>query len=148
MSRPSRKRRTNELLQRSGEIKRLRASLGIRADRPRSLPPERATMLTMYVEGEFTEPVAGVSQFSIMAYVNANPVVGQAEVPSIGAFTAIKPVLQGAIDLSPNEFQSLLTMASAGLLRSCYVVFTKPRYRSALIVTADFNSWTADEFDE
>ncbi len=105
-------------------------------------------MLTMYVEGEFTEPVAGVSQFSIMAYVNANPVVGQAEVPSIGAFTAIKPVLQGAIDLSPNEFQSLLTMASAGLLRSCYVVFTKPRYRSALIVTADFNSWTADEFDE
>ncbi|EKZ98811.1 hypothetical protein D769_13401 [Cupriavidus sp. HMR-1] len=102
-------------------------------------------MLTMHIEGEFTELVAGISQFSIMAYVNTNPVVGQAEVPSIGAFTAIKPALQGAIDLSPSEFQSLLTMASAGMLRSCYFVFTKPRYRSALIVNADFNSMTTDE---
>jgi hypothetical protein len=39
-------------------------------------------------------------------------------------------------------------MAAAGMLRSCYLVFTKPRYRSALIVTADFNSKTADELDE
>ncbi|WP_247308698.1 hypothetical protein [Ralstonia pseudosolanacearum] len=136
------------MLQRSGDVKRLRASLGIRADRPRSLPPERVTMLTMHIEGEFTEPVGGTSQFSIMAYVNANPVVGMREVPSIGAFTAIKPVLQGVIDLSPSEFQSLLTMASARMLRSCFFAFTKPRYRSALIVTADFNSKTVDELDE
>lgn len=148
MPHPGRKRRSDQLLQRSGEIKQLRVSLSVRADKPRSLPPERKTMLTIDIEGEFTEPIAGTSQFSIMAYVNANPVVGQAEVPAIGAFTAIKPVLQGAIDLSPNEFQSLLTMASAGMLRSCYFAFTKPRYRSALIVTADFNSKTVDELDE
>lgn len=148
MSGPGRKRRSDELLQRSGDIKRLRASLSIRADKPRSLPPERVTMLTMNIEGEFTEPVAGTAQFSIMAYVNANPVVGKKEVPSIGAFIAIKPVLQGVIDLSQSEFQSLLTMASTGMLRSCYFAFTKPRYRSALIVTADFNSKTADELDE
>lgn len=136
------------MLQRSGDIKQLRASLSIRADRPRSLPPERTTMITIDIEGEFTEPVAGTSQFSIMAYVNANPVVGKKEVPSIGAFIAVKPVLQGVIDLSQNEFQSLLSMASTGMLRSCYFAFTKPRYRSALIVTADFNSKTADELDE
>lgn len=105
-------------------------------------------MLTIDIEGEFTEPVAGTSKFSIMAYVDANPVVGQVEVPSVGAFTAIKPVLQGGIDLSPSEFQSLLTMASSGMLRSCYVVFTKPRYRSALIVSVGFNSKTVDELDE
>ncbi|AEG70112.1 hypothetical protein RSPO_c02820 [Ralstonia solanacearum Po82] len=104
-------------------------------------------MLTIDVEGEFTEPVAGISQFSIMAYVDANPIIGQAEVPAIGAFTAIKPVLQGAISLSSSEFQSLLTMVSAGMLRSCYFAFTKPRYRSALIVTADFNSKTVSELD-
>ncbi|WP_232232440.1 hypothetical protein [Cupriavidus sp. amp6] len=148
MSRPGRKRRTDELLQRSGEIKRIRASLSVRADKPRSLPPERVTMLTMDIEGEFTEAIAGTSQFSIMVYVNANPVVGQREGPSIGAIIAIKPVLQAVIDLSPSEFQSLLTMASTGMLRSCYLVITKPRYRSALIVTADFNSKTADELDE
>jgi len=148
MSRPLRKKRSDELLQRSGDIKQLRASLSIRADRPRSLPPERTTMITIDIEGEFTEPVAGTSQFSIMAYVNANPVVGKKEVPSIGAFIAVKPVLQGVIDLSQNEFQSLLSMASTGMLRSCYFAFTKPRYRSALIVTADFNSKTADELDE
>ena len=147
MTRPGRKRRSDELLQRSGQIKRVRPSLSVRADRPRSLPPERKTMLTIDIEGEFTEPVAGISQFSIMAYVDANPVIGQTEVPAIGAITAIKPVLQGCIDLYPSEFQSLLTMASAGMLRSCYLVFTKPRYRSALIVAADFNSKTVGELD-
>ena len=105
-------------------------------------------MITMHIEGELTEPVVGISQFSIMAYVDSNPVAGQAEVPSIGVFTAIKPVLQGAIDLSPSEFQSLLTMASAGMLRSCYFAFTKPRYGSALIVNADFSSRATDELDE
>lgn len=145
MSQTGRKRRSDELLQRSGSITRIRASLSIRADRPRSLPPERMTMLTMDIEGEFTEPVAGASQFSIMVYVNTDPVVGQAKVPSIGAFTAIKPVLQGAVDLSPSEFQSLLTMASTGMLQSCYFAFTKPHYRSALIVSANFSSRTADE---
>lgn len=148
MSRPRRKRRSDELLQRSGDIKRLRASLSIRADKSRSLPPERVTMLTIDIEGELKEPIAGTSQFSIMAYVNANPVVGRVKVPSIGAIIAIKPVLQGVIDLSPSEFQSLLAMASTGMLRSCYLVVTKPRYRSALIVTVDFNSKTVDEVDE
>lgn len=148
MTRPGGKRRSDELLHRSGEIKQVRTSLSIRADKPRSLPPERKTMLTIDIEGEFTEPVVGSSQFSIMAYVHANPVIGQTEVPAIGAFTAIKPVLLGGIDLSPTEFQSLLTMAAAGMLRSCYLVFTKPRYRSALIVTADFNSKTVDELGE
>jgi len=148
MPRPGRKRRSDELLPRSGEIKRVRASLSIRADKPRSLPPERVTMFSIDIEGELTEPVAGTSQFSIMAYVNANPVVGQRDVPSIGAIIAVKPVLQAVIDLSPSEFQSLLTMASAGMLRSCYLCITKPRYRSARIVTADFSSTTVDELDE
>jgi len=105
-------------------------------------------MLTIDIEGELTEPIAGTSQFSIMVYVHANPVVGQRDVPSIGAFIAIKPVLQGVIDLSQSEFQSLLSMASTGMLRSCYFAFTKPRYRSAKIVTADFSSRAADELDE
>ncbi|MDO3519098.1 hypothetical protein ACQCQ6_02955 [Ralstonia pseudosolanacearum] len=148
MPRPGRKGRSNELLNRSGDIKQVHASIGIRADKPRSLPPERKAMLTIDIEGELTEPVAGTSQFSIMAYVSENPVVGTREVPSIGAFIAIKPVLQGVIDLSQSEFQSLLSMASTGMLRSCYFAFTKPRYRSAKIVTADFSSRAADELDE
>lgn len=148
MPRPGRKRRSYELLPRTGEIKRVRASLSIRADKPRSLPPERVTMFSIDIEGELTEPVAGTSQFSIMVYVNENPVVSKTGVPSIGTVIGIKPVVQGVIDLSPSEFQSLLTMASAGMLRSCYVCITKPRYRSARIVTADFSSTTVDELDE
>lgn len=148
MTRTGRKRKSDELLQRSGEIKQVHISLSVRADQPRSLPPERKTMLTIDIEGEFTEPVAGVSQFSMMAFVDADPTIGQTKTPAIGSFTAVKPVLQGGIDLSPSEFQSLLTMAAAGMLRSCYLVFTKPRYRSALIVTADFNSKTVGELDE
>lgn len=136
------------MLPRTGEIKRVRASLSIRADKPRSLPPERVTMFSIDIEGELTEPVAGTSQFSIMVYVNENPVVSKTGVPSIGTVIGIKPVVQGVIDLSPSEFQSLLTMASAGMLRSCYVCITKPRYRSARIVTADFSSTTVDELDE
>ncbi|OHV00433.1 hypothetical protein BLA34_12630 [Ralstonia solanacearum] len=105
-------------------------------------------MITVDIEGEFTEPIAGTSQFSIMAYVSPNPVVGQAEVPAIGAIVAVKPILRGVIDLSPDEFQSLLTMASTAMLRSCHLVFTKPHYQRALIVNAYFDTRTPQELDE
>ncbi|MFS6674140.1 hypothetical protein, partial [Staphylococcus aureus] len=82
MTLPGRKRKSDELLQRSGEIKQIHTSLSVRADKPRSLPPERKTMLTIDIEGEFTEPVAGVTQFSMMAFVDADPTIGQTKVPA------------------------------------------------------------------
>ncbi|WP_349604932.1 hypothetical protein [Cupriavidus sp. DF5525] len=140
MSRQRPNTRNVELLQRSGEIKQFRASLSVRADKPRSLPPERVTMLTIDIQGELTEPVAGTLAFSLMAYVAPKPAIGQAKMPSIGAIIAIKPVLQGGLDLSPSEFQSLLTMASSGMLNYCHLVITKPRYRSALIINVAFST--------
>lgn len=79
MTLPGRKRRSDELLHHSGEIKQVRTNLSIRADKPRSLAPERKAMLTIDIEGEFAEAVVGPSQSSIMAYVHANPVIGQTE---------------------------------------------------------------------
>lgn len=150
MTRPGRKRRSDEVLHRFGEIKQVSTSLSVRADKSRSLPPERKTMLTIDIQGEFTEPIAGISQFSIMAYVHANPVIGQAEVPAIGAFTAIKPVLRGGIDLSPSEFQSLLTMAAEVPRHRCVHISTSlmyieprqwPRFESPSLRADEFINW-------
>lgn len=148
MSQRGRKGRSSELVRHSGEIKRFHASMSVRVDKPRSLPAERESMVTVDIEGDLTEPMDGTSQFSIMAYVTPDPVVGQANVPSVGGIVAVKPVLRGVIDLSPDEFQSLLTMAAAGMLRSCSLLITKPRYRRALIVNAYFDTRTPQELDE
>jgi len=102
-------------------------------------------MSTVFVEGELIEPINGVSAFSLMAYVAVDPSIGNAEVPCIGSFRVIKPTVTGAIDMTPSEFQYLLTMASAGT--PCYLAFSKPRWRSALIVSVDFSTRPASEYE-
>jgi hypothetical protein len=147
MSGTTRNRWHNELLQRCGMVVRCPSSISIRADKPRGQTAERTTMCTAFVEGEFTESINGSSAFSLMAYVTSDPSVGHREIPCIGAITAIKPVVMGAIDMTQGEFQCLLTLISTGALRSCYLVFSKPRWRSALIVSADFSTKPASEYE-
>jgi hypothetical protein len=104
-------------------------------------------MCTVDIEGEFAEPINGSSHFSLMAYVDPNPSVGYSEISSVGSITAIKPIVMAGVNLAPGEFQYLLTLASTGTLRSCYLVFGKPRWRSALIRSIGFSSKQASEYE-
>jgi len=128
------------LLSREGVITRWRASLHVLAERHRGGPRERKGSAWLTLEGELTEPVAGVSGFSIHVFPVTEPCVGQAEIPSVGSFIRVKPVMDGVVELSGEEFNFIVTLAASGRIASCSVAFQPPRYGRALIASVGFSS--------
>ncbi|MGF6957272.1 hypothetical protein [Paraburkholderia youngii] len=133
-------RRQRELLSRYGRITDWNVSLSERADRPRGLPPVRASRATVLIEGEFTEPVGEVARFLIQVSPTEKPELGNVEVPNVGVFISVKPEMQGVVDMTEVRFQELLTLAASGRLAWCFVAFTAPFRRSAFIVNIDFKT--------
>jgi len=134
--RPSR----TTLLSREGAITAWRASLHVFAERRRGEPRERKGSPWLVIEGELTEPVAGVSAFSIHMFPVTGPRVGQAEIPSVGSFIRAKPVMDGVVELAEREFDFVLTLLTSGRIASCSVAFQPPRYGRALIASIGFSS--------
>jgi hypothetical protein len=134
-----------ELLSRYGRVTSWHSSLSVRADRPRGHPPERESRASIQLEGEFTEAVGGVVRFLIQASPKDKPALGNAAVPNIGAFISVKPELQGVVDMTEGEFQRLLTLAASDRLAWCFIAFTLPFRRSALIVSIDFSTRAPDD---
>ncbi|WP_413187512.1 hypothetical protein [Paraburkholderia sacchari] len=73
------------------------------------------------------------------------PDIGNADMPNVGAFIAVKPELQGMVDMTEGHFQELLTLAASGRLAWCHVAFTVPFRRSALIVSISFDTRPPDD---
>ncbi|MBP0588721.1 hypothetical protein J8I87_03110 [Paraburkholderia sp. LEh10] len=134
-----------ELLSRYGRVVSWHASISVRADRPRGLPPWRETHASIQLEGEFTEAVAGVARFLIQVSPKDKPDLGNTAIPNIGAFIAVKPELQGVVDMTEGEFQRLLTLAASDRLAWIFVAFTTPLRRSALITSIDFSTRAPDD---
>ena len=92
-----------------------------------------------------TEPVGEVTRFLIQISPTGKPDTGNVDVPNVGAFITMKPELQAVIDMTEGHFQQLLTLAASGRLAWCFVAFTMPYRRSALIVSIDFNTRPPDD---
>jgi hypothetical protein len=137
--------RRRELLSRYGRIASWHVSLSERADRPRGHPPRRESNASIQLEGEFTEPVGGVIRFMIQVSPTSKPDIGNSDQPNVGAFISVKPELQGVVDMSEGHFQQLLTLAASERLGWCFVAFTAPYRRSALIVSISFDTRLPDE---
>jgi hypothetical protein len=103
--------------------------------------------VTIHLEGELTEPVGGVNRFMIQISPSDNPDIGNADRPNVGAFISVKPELQGVIDMTEGHFHQLLTLAASERLTWCYFAFTTPYRRSALIVSASFDTRPPDDED-
>jgi hypothetical protein len=93
----------------------------------------------------FTVPVAGVIRFMIQISPTDQPGVGNPNGPSIGSFISVKPGFQGVVDMAEGQCQQLLTLAASGRLAWCYIAFTLPYRRSALIVSINFNTRPPDD---
>jgi hypothetical protein len=132
--------RRSDLVSRHGRITSCHAGLWVRADRPRGLPACRKSRTSIHLAGELTEPIGEVTRFMFQIDEEKNPSLGNSEVPSVGAFISIKPELQGVVTVSKAEFQQLLMLAASGRLEWCFVSFTPPLRRSALIVSIDFST--------
>lgn len=145
MTRAKHPPRRRELLSRYGRITSWHASVTERVDRPRGYPPERESRTSIQLEGEFIEPVRDVTRFLIQVSPTDKPGIGNADVPNVGVFIAVKPELQGVVDMTEGHFQELLTLASSGRLAWCHVAFTVPFRRSAFIVSIDFTTRPPDD---
>ena len=145
MARQKTSARKSELLPRSGIVTVARIDMHIYADKQRGSVRERKSSIHIDVMGEFTEPVSGITKFSILTHPVPMPAAGQAEIPCIGSFTRFKPIAQGVVELSVDEFQNLMLLATSGKLRSCYVAFNTPYRGHALIVSVSFSSGPPEE---
>lgn len=95
--------------------------------------------------GEFTEPVRGISAFSLRVRPEAKPGLGNVEIPSVGAWSATKPAFDGGVYLSEREFDLVLAMATSGKLVSVHFHFQEPHYGKALIASVSFGSDPPEE---
>jgi hypothetical protein len=94
----------------------------------------------LIIEGELTEPLNGVTKFLLQVDAAATPDLGARDMPCVGSVIQVKPKIQAAGTLTPEEFQSLLMLAGSGKLRSSTMVFQKPHYGHALIASMSFSS--------
>jgi len=140
MTKQKTKNRKSDLLSRYGTVHDTRIDLNIQAERLHGNLYQRKSSIYVDVIGEFTEPVSGVTQFSILTFPVEKPELGKTVIPSIGSFIRIKPTAQSVIELSLEEFQNLMQLAASGKLRSCYLAFNEPFRGRASIVSISFSS--------
>lgn len=145
MTPSKRKTPQRELLSRYGVLSTWRADIHILSKRPRGEIATREGRVYLEVKGDLTEPVAGITRFSVLTFVSDKPTVGQGEVPSVGSITKVKPELQVSVDLSLSEFQTLMQLATTEKLRSCYLAFLAPRRGRAPIVSISFGTGMPDD---
>ncbi|MGJ7498330.1 hypothetical protein ACSFA8_25150 [Variovorax sp. RT4R15] len=105
----------------------------------------REEQIYMSIRGTLTEAVNGVLAFDFQITGSTSPTAGRAEIPCVGSIIGMKPKLQAGIELSLRQFDTLLSIARAGRLKSCHFSFQAPRYGSALVASASFSTSPPEE---
>ena len=100
----------------------------------------RHRLLSLDVRGEFTTPVRDISAYALRVTPEAEPSLGNVEVPCVGVWTATKPAFDGGVYLSDREFDLVLAMATSGKLASVHLNFQEPHYGKSLIASVSFSS--------
>lgn len=134
------------MVQREGIVSKWTLDIYARAEGTKNAR-SRTSAQYLILEGEFSEPLKGVTKFSVQLSPADEPGLGAREIPTVGALLRVKPEIQAAGTLTPEEFRSVLLLASACKLRTFGMVFQEPRYGSALIASFSFSTRdpTADE---
>lgn len=94
----------------------------------------------LIIEGDFTEPLNGITKFLLQVTPAAEPDLGARDMPCVGSVIQVKPAIQAAGTLTLAEFRSLLVLAGSGRLKSVVLAFQEPRYGHALIASMSFSS--------
>jgi hypothetical protein len=132
------------MLRRVGRIESWGGYVYVSADRERS-GPERRSLHGLKLKGSLNEPVAGVSTFELTVYGDPRAIASPGDVPAIGSWLKVKPVMDGLVMLTEREFDLLLALAQGGKLVSVGLSFQKPHYGRGLIISSDFSSELLDE---
>lgn len=133
------KRVHRPLIAREGSVLAWELHIYARADGSKQ-HRERKSSLYLVLQGEFSEPVKGISLYSLQLMSTAEPDVGNREMPCVGSILRVKPRIDAGGTLTKEEFEALLTLATTGNLRHMGMIFEEPRYGSALIASMSFFS--------
>ena len=142
--RPKSHTKPRPLVSRSGLIREWNASVFVLAE-SRHGSRERKSTRCLEFRGTLTKPVKSVSEFMLTLFVETDPRVGSAEIPSVGSIISMRQILDAVIPLAEGEFQLLVSMAAAGRATSVHMSFQEPRYSSALIASCTFSSQPPDD---
>jgi hypothetical protein len=99
----------------------------------------RHSLLSLDIRGEFTTPVRDISAFALRVTPEAEPSLGNVEIPCVGVWTAAKSALEG-LPFRPGVFDLVLAMATSGKLASVHFNFQEPHYGKSLIASVSFSS--------
>ena len=141
MPRKRRKRREPEIWSREVTVLSYRAHISLRAvhDRKNDEPYiESGPWLEL--RGTTTEPVRDVVDVSLSLHAEDKPQIGPARPAAIGAIISLKPAISAVLTWPQQDFVRLWIFALAGQLKYAWLAFTKPRYTTALVISASFSN--------
>ena len=141
---PKERSKRRELISRTGMVHGWDASVFVRAE-SRHGARERKAMLVLEARGDLSAPVKKVSSFKLTIFADAEPVVGAAEIPSVGSIISMRESLDAVVQLADQEFRLVSAMATAGRLTAVHLCFQEPRYGSALIASCSFDTRAPDD---
>ena len=75
-----------------------------------------------------------------MLYPADEPTLGAGPPPWIGVIHGVRPVIRPAVFVSHQDFDRMWRLALSGLLKHGRMVFTKPRYHSAYVLSISFST--------
>lgn len=128
-----------EMLMLAGEISVWRSELHLSHPPGHMEGDERTTGMTLEVSGDFTEPVKGVTRFTLMlGTYHGGGAVARGKTSQVGAFYKAKPSLLGSASLSLSELQLLLILLASGQRLQCTCYCQQPHYGNAAIQVLTF----------
>lgn len=129
-----------EILSRCLTITGWRASVSMRVDRQRGLPPERSVLNWLELDGELTEALKGVVSAKVSLHPTSDLSLGERAPLSIGSIIQIKPQVTVVVPLSETEFDLVWTLASTNQIKSCHLAFHEPFRGHAGVVSFSVDS--------
>jgi hypothetical protein len=119
-------RKKAEILSRYLTVTDWRASVSVRVDRQRGLPPERGGLNWLEFDGELTEALKGVVSAKVSLHPTSDLSLGERAPLSIGSIIQIKPQVSVVVPLSEAEFDRIWTLALTNQIKSCFLAFHEP----------------------
>ncbi|RYG09359.1 MAG: hypothetical protein EON92_14835 [Burkholderiales bacterium] len=139
---PAKKRKARpnrEMLSRYGLVTSWDISCHARAQGGKALETRsRDESNYLKIHGTLTEAVNGVVAFDSQITGSQDPMVGRSEIACVGAIIAMRPAVFAGVDLSLEQFNTLLAVACSGRLKSFHLSFQTPHYGKSLIASISF----------
>jgi hypothetical protein len=111
-----------------------------RAEKPRGTAAYLESRSWLELRGQATEPLGEVHCFVVSLHLDDREEPGSALPPSVGAILSVKPEVHAVIGIERESFDRIWALATSKELRYCWLAFTRPVRRSALIVSASFSN--------